>query len=101
MISKNARCELCCCAATWLCLAAFMLVLFAFDYAAENPVSPLRLPLIVAAGIAFVLMVASVAAAIRMEPMPDESEMRRVTRRQLRRLPRHRAARPSVPRHGT
>ena len=88
MISRNARCELCCCAATWLCVGTFMLLLFAFDYAAGNPASALRLPLVVAAGIAFVRMIMSVAIAICMEPVAEESETRRITSRKARGLPR-------------
>ena len=69
-MSRNTRHELCCFAATCLCVSTFTLVAFALDYAAGDPTSPLRLPLIVAAGIAFVLMIVFVASAVRIEPAP-------------------------------
>ena len=84
-MSRNARHELCCFAATCLCAGTFMLILFAFDYAAGDPASPLRLPLIVAAATAFVLMVGFVATAIRMGAtfhagMTDDQRRRRLRR---------------------
>ena len=98
MISRSVRYERCCCAATWLCVGSFMLILFGFDYATGDAVSPARRPLIIAAGVAFVLMVISVAIAIRMEAGTPESGA--ATRQQSRQRLRHTAAQPSVPRPG-
>jgi phospholipid-binding lipoprotein MlaA len=66
MFSRNARCELCCFAATCCSVAAFMLVVFSFEYALVPAMAGARFLLVVGAGIAFVLMVVLTAIAVGM-----------------------------------
>jgi hypothetical protein len=100
-ISRSGRYECCRCAATRLYVGVFMLLLVGLDYAAGDALSALRLPLIAAAGAAFVLMIISVAIAIRIEGEAGAGESDAATLHQSRPPPRHKAAQASVPRPGT
>ena len=101
VMPTSARCERCRSAATWLCVGTYMLVLVGFDYAAGGKLSLLRLPLIVGAVAAFLLMIVSVAIAIRGEREARGFEVGKATRQHSRRRARHRAGQASVLGPGT
>jgi hypothetical protein len=67
MLSRDAVVELCCFGATCSAAATFLLAVFALDLTVEAAVSRASLSLIIAAGVAFMLMIVFTVIAVELQ----------------------------------
>ena len=67
LLTKNTRAELCCFGSACCGITAFLLAVFAVDFTSDAPMSEARILVLVAAGLAFVLMAVLTAIALRMD----------------------------------